>query len=159
MALFPLFQSHTVNDPILGPFTRARGYWRGRVTLGAHRDVPLLIAGGRDAPDAAALAVARELAARYAGLQGAIATALVEHYEPYRDAGDEDQTSDRLPRIAQAAEVWPHVTPVQVIVAPLAGRLRVEIGYATEWDEEHTLGAIVVDWRLVELNGSIRLHP
>jgi len=50
------------------------------------------------------------------------------------------------------------VTPVQVLVGSMGGPLGVEIGYATEWDVEHTLGAIIVDWRLVELNGSIRLQ-
>jgi hypothetical protein len=43
-----------------------------------------------------------------------------------------------------------------LIAAPLQRRPSVEIGYATLWDVEHTLGAIVVDWRLVEFNGSIR---
>lgn len=158
MGLFGLLRSETVNDPLLGAIERSRGYWRGRVTLGVHRNVPLLIAGGRPVPDAAALALGREFPPRYPALQDAIGTALFEHYEPYRDALDDGQTSYPFPRIAGAAEVWPHVTPVQVIIAPLGGRLSVEIGYATLWDIEHTLGAVVVDWRLIELNGSIRLH-
>jgi hypothetical protein len=129
------------------------------VTLGAHRDLPLLIAEGRSEPDVAALALGRELPARYPTLQGAIGTALFEHYEPYRDALDRGEISDEQPpHIADAAEVWSHVTPVQILVAPLYGRLGVEIGYETLWDVEHTLGAIVVDWQLVEFNGSIRLH-
>jgi uncharacterized protein DUF6985 len=156
MALFSLLRSRIVNDPLLGAFARSRGYWRGRVALGAHRDVPLLIAGGRRGPDVAALARARELPARYSTLQGAIGTELFEHYGPYRDAFDRGEIDERIPHIADAAEVWPHVTPVQVIAAPLQGRPSVEIGYATLWDVEHTLGAIVVDWRLAESNGSIR---
>jgi hypothetical protein len=80
--------SPSVNDPILGELARRRGYWRGHLALGTHRDVPLLIAGGRMGPDAAALGLAQELPARYEPLQGAIGIALFEHYEPYRDALD-----------------------------------------------------------------------
>jgi len=101
----------------------------------------------------AALALARELPARYPTLQGVIGAALFEHYEPYEDF------NERVPHIADAAEVWPHVTPVQIVVGPLDGRrLSIEIGYTTLWDVEHTLGATVVDWRLVEFSGSIRRH-
>src|SRR5262249_15555027 len=88
MALFGLLRSSSVNDPVFGSLTRSRGYWRGRAALGAHRDVSLLIAGGREAPDSAALAQARELPARYPALQGAIGPALFDHYAPYREAID-----------------------------------------------------------------------
>jgi hypothetical protein len=158
MALFSLLRSRIVNDPILGGFARSRGYWRGRVTLGAHRDVPLLIAGGRIGPDVAALALARQLPAHYPTLQGAIGTELFEHDGPYRDAFDRGEIDERIPHIADAAEVWPLVTPVQVIAAPRQGRPSIEIGYASLWDVEHTLAATVVDWRLVEFNGSIPCH-
>jgi len=132
---------------------RSRGYWRGVMTLDDHPEVPLLIVGGRGAPDEAGLAVARELPGRYPALRGAIAVALFEHYEPYRDSGE---TNDDSPHLANPDEVWPHTNPVQVIVAPVDGRPGAEIGYATAWDIEHTLGAVIVDWQLVELNGSVR---
>src|SRR5438132_31531 len=64
MALFGLLQSPTVNDPVCGPLARSRGYWRGRMALGAHRVIPLVIAGGSDAPDGPALAQARWRPAR-----------------------------------------------------------------------------------------------
>jgi hypothetical protein len=44
---------------------------------------------------------------------------------------------------------------VHVVIGPLFGPLSIEIGYKTRWDIEHTLGAILVDWRLIELNGSV----
>jgi len=156
MALFGLLRSPSVSDPILGALARSRGYWRGRAALAAHRDLPLLIAGGREAPDSAALVLARELPARYPTLQGEIGTALFEHYAPYREAMDAGELDEQSVRVASGAEVWPHVTPVHVIVAPLDGRLTIEIGYAAAWDIEHTLGAHLADWRLLRLNGSVR---
>jgi hypothetical protein len=59
-------------------------------------------------------------------------------------------------RPGSPAEIWPHATAVHVIVDPLNPRFAVEIGYATAWDIEHTLGARLSNWRLVELNGSVR---
>src|SRR5438105_6064108 len=156
MALFGLLQSPTVTDPILGTLARSRRYWRCHVALGAHRDVPLLIAGGRQGPDDTALALARELPARYPTLQGVIGTALFEHYEPYREAIDAGEIDEQTVRLANGADVWPHVTPVHVVVASLDDRLTIEIGYETAWDVEHTLGARVAGWQLIELNGSVR---
>ena len=31
----------------------------------------------------------------------------------------------------------------------------IEVAYKVEWDEEHTLGARIQEWRLVELSGSV----
>ena len=157
MALFGLSPSPTVNDPILGTLTRSRGFWRGRVMLG-DADLPLLIAGGNEAPDVMALALARELPVRYLALQDLIGPALFEHYEPYADTSDDGDFAEQPPRIPDAAGVWPQVTPLQVTIAPLAGRLSIEIAYTTRWDVEHTLGAIIADWRLIDLNGSILLR-
>jgi hypothetical protein len=42
-----------------------------------------------------------------------------------------------------------------VQVAPLDGRLTLEVGLRVAWDEEHTLGARLHDGRLLELNGSV----
>ena len=155
MAVLGLFRSPSINDPVCGPLARAGGYWRGRMALGAHRDVPLLIAGGREGPEAAALAQARELPARYIALQSAIGPALFEHYAPYREAIDAGELGEDAVRLASSEDVWAHVTPVHIIVAPLDRYLTVEIGYATEWDVEHTLGARLIDWQLAELNGSV----
>jgi hypothetical protein len=48
------------------------------------------------------------------------------------------------------------VTLADVIIDPRNPLFTVEIGYATLWDIEHTLGARLSDWQLVELNGSVR---
>jgi Domain of unknown function (DUF6985) len=161
MALFGLLRSPTFNDPVCGALVRSRGYWRGRITLGAQRDVPLLVAGRRDRPNAAALAQARELSARYPALQGTIGAALFEHYEPYQQAFEWGELDYEVVRLTSGAEVWPYVKAVHVMIAPLvvvvppSRRLTVEIAYRTAWDIEHTVGAQLVDWRLLELNGSV----
>ena len=155
MGLLGMLRSRTTNDPVLGMLARSRGYWRGRVALGADRDVPLLIARGRDAPDDTALALARELPTRYPSLQSAIGMALFEHYLPYWEAIKAGRLKEQTVQLGSAAEVWPHVTPVHVIIKPLNARFTIEIGYTTTWDVEHTLGARLIGWRLVELNGSV----
>jgi hypothetical protein len=95
-------------------------------------------------------------------LQAEIGRALFEHYQPYWQAFETGEINGRVVRLTDAAEVWPHVTPVHVIVGRvsvydrLSDHLSIEIGYSTQWDIEHTVGAILADWRLVELNGSVR---
>src|SRR5262245_38430224 len=158
MALFGVSRTQTVDDPILGELVHARGFWRGRITL-AGREMPLLIAGRGQSPDASAIAIAHGLPDRYSYLQTAIGAALFEHYDPYRGAFDDGALQEPFPRINDAAGVWPHVTPLQVTITPAAaGRFIAEIAYTTEWDVEHTLGAMIADWQLTELNGSIRMQ-
>jgi hypothetical protein len=156
--LFSLLRPRTVNDLVVGTLTRRHRNWRGRVSLGAHSNVPLLTTGGRTGTDGIALALAHELPSRYATLQPEIGRALFEHYQPYWQAFEAGKINGRIVQLTDAAEVWPHVTPVHVIVGPVSvfDRLSIEIGYSTQWDIEHTVGAIVADWHLVELNGSLR---
>jgi hypothetical protein len=49
--------------------------------------------------------------------------------------------SIRIARIVMPADWWSHVSLVFVSVATLSGLLTTELGYATAWDDEHTLGA------------------
>jgi hypothetical protein len=155
MALFGLMRDPTVTDPVLGVLAFSRGYWRGRLALGACPDVPLLRAGGRQGPNSAALALARELPSRYPSMQGLIGEALFEHHLPYWQEIDA-RDAERKVQLRSAAEVWPHVTLAHVIIDPLNPLFTLEIGYATVWDIEHILGARLSDWQLVELNGSVR---
>jgi len=155
MALFGFMRDPTVTDPALGVLAFSRGYWRGRLALGACPDVPLLMVGGRQGPNSAALALAQELPSRYPSMQGLIGEALFEHHLPYWQEIDA-RDAERKVQLRSAAEVWPHVTLAHVIIDPLNPLFTVEIGYATAWDIEHTLGARLSDWQLVELNGSVR---
>ena len=67
---------------------------------------------------------------------------MFEHYEPYAEAvttGELPSPSEALPRIAAQGDVWSHVSLVFVSVTPLSGLLTTELGYTTDWDDEHTL--------------------
>ena len=81
--------------------------------------------------------------------------ALFEHYVPYREAVDAGEIEEQTVQLRSAMEVWPHVTPIHVIIDPSNARFTIEIGYTAMWDVEHTLGARLVGWRLLELNGSV----
>jgi hypothetical protein len=107
-----------------------------------------------------ALAAARDVAQAFPSWRPAIEQALFEHYEPY----DEAVAAGELPapsearRIAAPGDVWSHVSLVYVSVMPLSGLLTTELGYATAWDDEHTLGARFQSGNFIELCGSV-LRP
>lgn len=140
-----LFGSSPFVDPELGEFRRARGLWRGTLSLNGD-PIPLALSGPRAGPDLAAVEVAREIASGYPSWRPAIETALFEHYEPYAEEGV---------TIGAAADVSSHANVVFVSVTPLDGQPVVEIGYEVAWDEEHTLGARIRDGQLLELSGSV----
>ena len=120
MALFGLIRDRAVTDPVLGELERSRGYWRGRLALGASRDVPLLMIGGREGPDSAALALARELPSRYPSLQGPIGVALFEHHLPYwqeMDAGEAEQKF-RLEALPKSGRTQPRSTSSSIRSTP-----------------------------------------
>ena len=156
--MFGLFSSPPFRDPQLGELARSRGHWRGSMTLEAGASVPLALSGTRSAPDSQAVAMARELPARFPSWRSTIETALFEHYEPYAEvlaADGRPHSGEALPRIASPNQVWPHVSLVFVAIMPLEGVLTTEFGYTTDWDEEHTLGARFQSGNLIELCGSV----
>ena len=118
----------------------------------------LSLAGTRRAPDPFALALAKELPARFPSVKPDIEHGMFEHYEPYREACNAGEYPGRetCPDIARPDLVWPHVTPVHVLIEPIGGVLTVEIAFGVAWDEEHTVAALFQDWRFVGFNGSVR---
>ena len=155
--MFGLFRQPRFNDPVLGAFSRSRGRWRGSLVL-AGRTLPLAITGAREAPDAEALAVAKLLPAAWLSNREALAQALVNHVEPYREAvaaGEIDPPQRPLPVIAVLEEAWQFVELMSASVTPLGGKLISEVALAATWDEEHILGARFDGAAFVELNGSI----
>lgn len=155
--MFGLFKSQPFRDTQLGEFMRSRSYWRGALILHEHGVAPLALAGGRSQPDPHALALARELPHLTRQLRPAIAQALFEHYQPYAEAIAEAGSSGgwSLPPIASPQDVWSHVALSFVSVAPLDGMMTAELGYKVAWDDDHTLGARLLDGRLLELCGSV----
>jgi hypothetical protein len=145
-------------DPELGELRHARGRWRGTIALDGGRPVPLVLSGGRAAPDDEALRLARAIPAESASWRAQVEPELFAHLEPYAEAvaaGELEAPTGGLPRIAAPSEIWPHVTAEFVRVERIDGAFVVEVGYRVAWDEEHTLGARFRDGRLRELNGSV----
>jgi hypothetical protein len=130
-----------VVDAQLGRLERRRRWWRGRITLGDHPDVPLAVPGGRSGPDPDALTMAQGITPSYAAWQPALVEMLTEH----------------RPEVGSAEPVV-IPPPVYAAVITLDGELAVELGYRVEWDEEHTLGARFRGDEPVELCGSV-LEP
>ena len=159
--MFGLFKSPPFHDPELGELVRSRGLWRGSLTIEAGVTAPLTLSGTRIEPHAQALAAACEVPQRFASWRPVIEQALFEHYEPYAESlamGEIEAVEEPMPRIALPAEVWAHVSLQYICVAPLGGSLTTELGYATAWDEEHTLGARFQGSTFIELCGSV-LRP
>ncbi len=143
--MFRLFRPTQFCDPTLGPLERARGRWRGKVLVDG-KQLPLALVGGRDQPDAEALAVAKQLPIIWRSCQESVKRSLVEHLEPYLEALGED---------ARATDLWQFVALISASVVPLGGKLVAEIALSSSWDEEHVLGARFDGPKFVELNGSI----
>jgi hypothetical protein len=160
--VFGLFKTAPYHDEVLGDLKRSGRHWKGSLSLGPNGTVHLIVSGRRSRPDSTSLALARELPEKYATLRSGIQASLFEHYEPYREAvtdGAFTQHVKPFPEIANADMVWPYVTIAFVRIEPLltAGQMvdTVEVAYRVEWDGEHTVGARIQEWRLVELCGSV----
>ncbi len=158
-----LFSSSPFQDPELGLFKRSGGNWHGTISIEG-REIVLSLAGDRKAPDHASLELAKQLRARMSDLKPQIAQGLFEHYEPYRDAATGGELPARggdaaFPDIVKVEDVWRHVEVSRITVGPLRGAPTegpvVEVAYRTSWDDEHTVGARIQNWRLFELCGSL----
>ncbi len=147
--MFGLFKSKTYQDSQLGAFTCKGGKRRGNMTLAGQGEIGLLLAGGGDAPEAKAIEVVGALPQQYAALRPEIQKALFDHYAPYAESGFSDL------KVENDETLWKHVRILGVLVEPLSGVMTAEIAIATDWDEEHILGARMQAGKLTELNGSI----
>ncbi|MBE2257448.1 MAG: hypothetical protein H6942_01615 [Candidatus Accumulibacter sp.] len=156
--MFGFFASPPFHDPQLGELLRARGHWRGSITVSPYSTVPLVLVGARSEPDAQAVQVARQVATSFDRWRPIIEEALFEHYQPYAEslaAGELPAADGAVARLKVASEVWPQVSLIYVAVTPLDGVLTTELAYATSWDEEHTLGARFQADTFIELCGSV----
>ncbi len=135
------FTAKTHQDPVLGTFERSGGWWRGSIDLGDGQIV-LAVPGTRSRPDPGAIDLARAIHAEFAAAADEIDAALLEHRSIAVDAGMLDPG-------------WSDPVPAWVRVMTLDRERAIEIGYEVAWDDDHTLGAIVRDHHLIELNGSV----
>lgn len=156
--MFGFLRPRPFVDPALGELKRSGGRWRGRLQLGA-KAVPLAVEGPRERPDPAALAVAKDLPQVWSQQSVAVAQALAEHLEPYREAiaaGEAEAPRVPLPASDDPASLWATIDVLSASVTSLDGMLTSEIALAATWAEEHTLGARFRGSAFSELNGSIR---
>src|SRR5512144_1596459 len=150
-----MFTSAPFHDGQLGEFRRSGGHWKGSLSLAPFGAFRLSLAGNRKAPDATALALAKELTERFEDLVPEIQGGLFDHYEPYRDAVNAgEHRGSPCPDIAGPHAVWAHVTAAHVLIEPIGiGEMTLEIAFRVEWDIEHTVAAIFRDWQFIALNG------
>lgn len=128
------------------------------MALTAEQNLPLALCGNRKEPDPQAVTLARVIPESFKAWRAAIETALFEHYVPYAESMDTDESepsTGSTPTISTSSQVWPHVSFEFVSVTPLGNTLAVELGVAVAWNEEHTLGARFQDGKFLELCGSV----
>ena len=124
---------------MLGHLVRARGRWRGSLSLSGCA-TRLSIPGRRREPAPDDLALAATIVDRFDLWRPSIEAALLAH------AHDTGAVVDELP------------PPVFVAVIVLDGLSTIEFGFEVPWDEEHTVGVCLRDGVVVECNGSV-LEP
>lgn len=157
VSLFGFLRPDPVQHPRLGTLVWSGGHWRGTADIAPFGTTPVLVAGSRSGPNGVAAEIASELPSRLPALAPAVAQALWEHLEPYQEqVGAGEWLGESLPTIGSAPEVWPHVKLDYVLVEPLSRAITVEMVFSAAWDDEHALGARFVDWKLLELCGSVR---
>jgi hypothetical protein len=129
------------------------GRWRGNIELEPGKPIPIYLPGTWTGPLQEAAQLAEHAQEWWMRVRAAVAKELFEHYSNGREGG-----LSGLPDIASDAEVWMHVTLSSVEIRPHRSLDELQVAIRTTWDDEHTLGALVRDAVLVELNGSI-LEP
>lgn len=152
-----LFKVSPHLDPRLGILEWQHGMWRGTIQLSS-QSVPLALSGTRRHPDQEALATAYAVPAFLPEWLPTIGKELFEHYQPYPEAnrgGERKTVGDPFPLFSSPEEVWEHVRLVFLAADRIGGVMMAELGFETEWDIEHILGARFAAHEFVELNGSV----
>ena len=146
--LFKFFSSALFESGVLGNFEKINGLWEGSISLMGNKKTPILIFGNRSGPDFYALESMVEVLNSWDEISNEIQNSLFEHY--LRGP----TWNDSYPRIDRA-RLMASVVFEQILVEMRRGRLVIEISIRTAWDEEHTLGARLVNLKLEELCESI----
>jgi hypothetical protein len=136
--------------PQLGLLHYSGGRWRGIIELEQGKRVPLFLPGTRSGPLPEGLQLAEGAPDWWTRVRPAVETEIYAHYTVGREAGISD-----MPELTRASDVWPSVTLSSVEIRPHRSLDELQVAIRVSWDDEHTLGALVRDAALVELNGSI----
>ena len=150
MGLFDFLRPPPQQHTELGPLQYKGGRWRGTIALEREVRVPLFNPGSRAGPDPEGLKLAEQALAWWRQARPEVERELYDHYSAGRDDAPADAPVLRAP-----GEVWGHAEPTSVEIKPYRSLRELQVGIRATWDEEHTLGALIRDARLVELNGSI----
>jgi hypothetical protein len=161
--MFGLFKKiEPFTDSHLGLLVKSGDRWKGTISFGSYENVELQIADKGKAPEPSSLELAHQLRVHFSELRLQIENSLFEHYLPYQEVaslGELPEYTDPFPAIDSAKGVWIYVTPVYVLIEPLRGSPlagpTIEIAFTVAWDEEHTVGARIQNWRIFELCGSV----
>lgn len=116
-----------------------------------------MLSGNRSQPENLAINLATEFPSAYVAIKAAIEESLFEHYQPYKEGvnGELDGDDDLLLEIKKPEDIWQYVEMKYILFEKLSGTMTTEIAYTTGWDTEHTLGARLVNGKLLELCGSV----
>jgi hypothetical protein len=153
MGLFDFLRPPPQSHPELGPLSYRGGHWHGVVALDGAARLPLHLPGPRSGPSPEALRLAGQASAWWAEVRERVTAELYAHYTAGRDGG-----LAAIPGVTEPSAVWSEVTLSSVQLAPYGSPREMQVALRVTWDEEHTLGALLRDGELVELNGSI-LEP
>src|SRR5258708_5328279 len=126
------------------------GRWRGAITLENGERIALHVPGPRAGPRSEGLHLAERALAWWVQTRPQVERELYAHYSAVHDA-----TTDGMLELRDPGEVWAHAVLTSVEIAPYRSLGELQVAIHVAWDEEHTLGALIRDAQLVELNGSI----
>ena len=152
MGLFDSLRPAPRSHPEFGNLEYARGHWHGTIALDGQR-IALHLPGSRSGPDSEGLQTAEQAPRWWALVKRAVEADLFDHYSTGREGGIDDVAG-----LAAAGDVWTHVKISSLQVKPNRALNEIQVAIRAAWDDEHTLGALIRDGALVELNGSI-LEP
>ena len=146
--LFGIIKSNKYHHQQLGSFKKSQGCWNGLLDLDMVGKIPLLIHFGGTEPDSLAIATTVQFSNSWGERRKEIQETLYKHYL------SGPTWSEDYPRIS-LSEIWNFVSVEKIVVEKRRGKAVIEVAIRVEWDEEHTLGARIIDGKLDELCGSI----
>jgi hypothetical protein len=146
--LTKLFSSKPFETVALGSLKKRNGLWRGFIDLAESKNIPISIFGNCSEPNLFALESTVQVLNSWDKISHEIQNSLYEHY--LRGP----TWSDSYPKI-ERTRLIDFIALEQIVVEKRKGRVVIEIAIRTAWDEEHTLGARLVNRKLEELCESI----
>ena len=153
MGIFDFLRPRPQPHAEFGLLQYAGGRWHGRIALENGERIALHLPGSRAGPHPEGLHSAEQASTWWTKTRPEVEQELFAHYTAGRDA-----TTDLVLELRDPGDVWAHAVLTSAEIKPHRSLGELQIAIRVAWDDEHTLGALLRDARLVELNGSI-LEP